>query len=233
MGELLPNAPLERAVFEVRFPGEPAVEGKRHEFFEKIRDEFPKVYVPRAKEGTSPSLQHYQFRNETETENLAVAINSFYYICFKYQGFKSFKSRFLKYFQIFTEIYPLRKLSRTGLRYIDHIPILRERGIIPLADYLNFGFRIPDSIPENLELIQASFTTELTEGKLHLGIQYQQVEEPVKREVLVLDFDHFFEEEIAPSEVESYIDASHRWTKKIFLDLVSEKYLAIMKGETA
>ncbi len=64
--EVYPHAPLIEAVFEIRFPGEPAVECQRDEFFEMVRDQFPRVHVPKVTSGQWPSLLPYHFRTDDE-----------------------------------------------------------------------------------------------------------------------------------------------------------------------
>ncbi|MCK5244887.1 MAG: TIGR04255 family protein, partial [Desulfobacterales bacterium] len=52
--EVYPNSPLVEVVCEVRFPGELAIECRRDEFYEKIRDRYPTILFPKAGDSLSP-----------------------------------------------------------------------------------------------------------------------------------------------------------------------------------
>lgn len=231
MTEVLKNSPLIETVCEVRFAGEPAVESRRDEFFEAIRTEFPKVFVPILKEGEAPALSPYTYKSVEESEWLNVAINKFSLITFKYPGFEAFRLKFLKYFRIFCEKHHIKKLNRFGLRYIDHIPILRERGKIPITNYLNFGFEMPQSIPKEYNDFGTVLVTEIGEGTLRILVQYQQLPDPQKTEIIVLDFDYYLTENLTSERIEEYLEISHKHTKQIFLDIIAEKYMRVIKGE--
>ena len=164
MAEIFPHAPLKSAVFEVRFPGELLIEARRYELQEKIRDVYPKLYVPNAQEGTSPALQPYTFQNAEATDSVSIAINSFAVRTSQYQGFAHFKAQFLSLFELFQELFHVQKLTRTGLRYINHIPIFRDNSVIPLTDYLKVGFQFPDEISGDCEELTFASTRRLAEG---------------------------------------------------------------------
>lgn len=231
MAELFPNAPLRDATFEVRFLGELIIEARRHEFREKIRSKYPKLYVPNAQPGVSPPLQPYSFKDQEETTSLNLAINTFSMTTSRYLGFEAFKTEFLSSFDLFQEIFRIPKITRTGLRYVNHIPVLRESGVIPLKDYLNVGLRLPTSIPEAYEDFSLFFVTRVGEGKMRCIVQYQ-VEQPQGRGFLVLDFDYSIEGDLEPSRMSEFLEVSHRHTKEIFLSLLTDDYISVMRGET-
>jgi uncharacterized protein (TIGR04255 family) len=231
MTEIFKNAPLVQAIFEVRFSGEPAIESRRHEFYDLVRSEFPKVYVPTVQAGEAPSLKPYTYKNEKESDELNVGLNRFSFITLDYPGYQSFRGRFLKYFVPFRQIYGLSKLNRTGLRYVNHIPVLREKGMIPLSNFLNFGYKLPPSIPEEIESLGTFLTVTIGDGHLRIVISHEELQDPTRSEVIALDFDYFLDQDLVADRVEQYLDKSHEHTKKIFVDLVSEKYLQVMRGE--
>lgn len=232
MTEIFKNSPLIQVVCEVRFPGEPAVECHRDEFYESIRTEFPKVFVPEAKHGEHLALSPYTFKNEEETELINVAINRFSLMTFKYQGFDLFRVQFLKYFKLFCQRYRIGKLNRLGLRYINHIPILRNKeGIIPLSDYLNFGYKLPESIPQTLTELGTVLVLKRGEGHLRILIQHQQLEDPQRTEIVLLDFDYNLTQDLTSDRIGAVMDISHQHTKDVFLNIISDRYLQVMRGE--
>ena len=135
------NQPLVEVASEVRFYGEPAVETKRDQFFEKIRDIYPLVYVPPIKEGTHPSLQHYRFEKEDLSAGVTLALNSIGYFQRQYEGATKYINEFVRVFEIANKIFNIRTYSRVGWRYINAIPYVRENSLIPLSRF----FRNPPS----------------------------------------------------------------------------------------
>jgi uncharacterized protein (TIGR04255 family) len=234
MSDLFPNAPLVTAVFQLRFAGETAVETARVAFQEATRDRLPKLYVPKAVTGQAPALQGVTFRSEDESESVELAINSFTYYTSRYRGFADFKQRILANHQVFARYVTIHRLTRVGLRYINHIPILRASptAAIPLQDYLNLRLALPSDIGADLTELNTAFTVRMAEGKLRILVHHQTVPEPPEREILVLDFDFAQEDQLDVQRIEEYLDRAHRHTKQIFIDLISPRYLPIIKGET-
>jgi hypothetical protein len=73
--EIYPNAPLQGVVFEIRFPGEPAIECHRDQFFQMVRQEFPQVLVPKLREGDAAALTPYHFVSEDNSRALLTAVD--------------------------------------------------------------------------------------------------------------------------------------------------------------
>ncbi len=231
MSELFPNAPLREVTFQVRFPGELAIEAKRHEFHHKIRSNYPKLYVPKAQPDVAPALQAYTFKNEEETTSIGLAVNTFFLTTLRYLGFEKFKAEFLSVFSLFQEMFNIQKFSRTGLRYVNHVPALKEQGIIPLKDILKIKIQSPIPISDAYEEFLLVFAARLGEGKLRCITQYQS-EQPQGREFILLDFDYFIEGELEPKRINELLEISHSHTKEVFLSLLTEDYLSVMRGET-
>jgi len=231
MSELYKNPPLIEAVFEITFPPELSIETKRDEFYKKIRNEFPEINLPLQTDQEPYPLKNYLFRDTKHEKGVAYSINKFSYHCYKYYGFARFKEESLKYLKMFAEYFGIKSLERTGLRYVNHIPILSEDGVIPIERYLHFGYRLPDSIPEKYNLLHTVIFVKLGEGNLRILIQYQKLPDALQSEIILLDFDYFLEGKLSFSNIETYLDDSHKHTKKIFEDLTTEEYKIIMRQE--
>ena len=50
-------------------------------------------------------------------------------------------------------------------------------------------------------------------------------------EKLLLDFDFGQHANLQVGQIESYLELAHRHTKQIFMDLISDKYLPVLRGE--
>jgi uncharacterized protein (TIGR04255 family) len=234
VADLLPNAPLVLAIFQLRFAGETAVEAGRVAFQEATRDRLPKLYVPKTIVGQAPSLQGVVFRSEDESESVELAVNAFTYYSSRYDGFSSFKERVQSYLEVFNRSVKIHRLTRAGLRYVNHIPILRASptAAIPLDDYLNVGLRLPATLGADLTEVNTAFTIRMAEGTLRILVKHERIAEPRDGEILVLDFDFAQEDNLNQAQVEEYLDRAHAHTKRVFSDLISAKYWPIMRGET-
>ncbi len=221
------NAPLVEAIFEIRFPVELSIESGKDKYYEKIRDKFPQVFIPKTATSEAYALEPYQFKNVEETEIIRFSINKFSFITQKYSSFCEFKQKCLDYMNSFFELYKISILKRTGLRYINHIPISKEGEFIPLEKYLTFGYKLPNTISNKFSMLSSEFVTKIEDGKLRTFIQYEREPE----ETILLDFDYFLEKELVSSKISEYLEKSHYRTKEIFLSLITEEYKKIMEGD--
>ena len=225
------NPPLVEAVFEIRFPAELSIECRKDEYYEKIRSQYPNIFVPRIIDPEPYPLKNYRFENSDKSKLVQFSISKFSFHCKKYKTFEKFGKESLKYTELFCKHYSISRLKRTGLRYINQIPIKRERGIITLFDYLKFGYILPDAIPNQMELFNTVLLTKVGKGKLRMSIHSEELGIPEGIEVIVLDFDFFFEGDLTADNLQNYLEESHLHTKKTFESLISDEYRDIMKEE--
>jgi uncharacterized protein (TIGR04255 family) len=231
MADIYPNAPLDETIFEVRFPAELSIECKRDEYYEKIRSNFSNIFVPQYEAGKSYSLHPYSFRNNDHSEIINLSVNTFSYHKKKYEGFQIFKNKTIEYLETLFQIYKIKILKRTGLRYINYIPLERENGIIPMHNYLKFSYKLPDSISSNFEALETALLSKIGEGKLRTAIGLAKLTKDPQVEAILLDFDFYFEENLEVSKLELYLDNSHNYIKQAFEDIISDEYRNIMEGE--
>ena len=226
-----PNAPLVEAVFEIRFPGEPSIECRRDEFYELIRDKYKIIYVPKLKPGQSPALQPYQFKQENHEASVMTAINSFAFSVKRYEGFNKFRPEAIRLLKLFCEKFKIKKLNRIGLRYINVIPYVREKNIVPLTDYLNISIKLPSAFSEHFKNFDLIFVSQTAGGLITTRIE-QILKEDGTEEAILLDFDFYKEENLQSSQLEGYLDESHLQTKKMFEEIITDTYRNYIKGET-
>lgn len=231
MSKLYKNPPLVESVFEIRFPPELAIECRKDEYYDKIRSEFPEINLPLPDSPEPYPMRNYLFRDSKKEKGIQFSINKCSFHRYKYLGFSQFKEETLRYLGLFAEKFRIQTLYRTGLRYVNHIPILREDGVIPLGKFLNFGYKTPKSIPEAYDFLHTVLFVKLGDGSLRVLIQYRKLPDEKETEIIILDFDYFFEGNLEFSKIESYIDESHKHTKQIFEDLIKDYYKRIMDME--
>ena len=228
--EIYPNAPLKETIFEIKFPGEPIVECHRDLLFNEIRDEYPNVLVPKTITGKAMSLEPYNFVSDDNKSGFMLSLNTFAYFTKDYKGFSIFKNTVIKYFNIFKELYKIKKIDRTGLRYINIIPFIRnENDIFPINHFLTISLKLPDSIPPNFKELRINFKSKTAGG--YITTQILPAFNNKNDEAIILDFDYAKSEDLTMDRLNDYLDESHTHTKKIFKELITKEYLQVMRGE--
>lgn len=228
--EVYKNPPLVEAIFEIIFPGEPAIECNRDKFFERIRGVYSKVLVPKSFEGKAMALEPYRFQREDGTSEIMLGVNRIAVSCKKYEGFRSFKKETTRVFSVFGELFKVRKLNRTGLRYINIIPFAREGKIIPINRYLNIKIALPKSIPTDFKNLNIIFVSQTKTGSITTRIT-PVISQDKTQEAIILDFDYAKEENLTFSSIQKYLDESHHHTKYLFEQLITDDYKKVMRGE--
>lgn len=232
ISEIYPNSPLEEVVFEIRFPGEPVVEGRRDIFYDLVRKDYPKVLVPSTKEGSFVALEPYRFEKEDASSGVMLAINKLSYYSRKYPGFKEFRKESLGLISKFRKAYPrISKLSRTGFRYVNIIPFTREEGLIPVENFLTVSLKVPGTIPEKYNNISIGFISESDGGSITTRIETMATADK-SGEAMLLDIDYAKEKKLTVTAVNKYIDESHKRARQVFEDLITENYRLFLRGET-
>ena len=231
MSRLYKNPPLIEAIFEIRFPGEPAIECHRDEFYKRIRNEYPRILVPRMKAQRFPALEPYRFEKQDKSSGIMLAINKFSYYSRKYPGYTKFQKESMGLIQGFGNIFNLDKLNRTGWRYINIIPFTRETGNIPLKRFLNLRLITPKSMPDQFENISIVFILKVNGGSITVKLESMMTEDK-KNEALLLDFDYVKVKNLAFRKVKSYMQESHRFTRTLFEELITNNYRKYLRGET-
>ena len=227
---IYPNSPLVEVVFEIKFRGDPIVECRRDIFFDFVRKDYAKVFVPPTKEGSFVALEPYHFEKEDRSSGIMLAINKFSFYCRKYQGFALFKKEAVRLIDIFKKSYPkINVLNRTGFRYVNIIPFTREEGAVPLDKFLNVKLRLPATIPEKYKNISVGFIAKTNGGSITTRIETLLAADK-SGEAILLDIDYAKEEGLSINNVKKYLDESHKYSRQLFEDLITDAYRMYLKG---
>lgn len=227
--DVYPNSPLAEVVFELRFAGEPAIECRRDEYFETIRRDFPKAWVPNAKMGKPPALQPYQFKSEDDGETVMVAINRFAYSTKQYAGFPKFKPRAMRLAKGFCQQFGIRKLNRIGLRCINIVPFVRDAGRVPWQQFFTVRMNLPLDAFDCLTNANFAYEAKCNAGTITARIAC--VRSDTVNEAFVLDFDFAKTDGVTAAKLPSALQEAHDNTKRVFQEIVSDQYKAVMRGE--
>lgn len=231
-GALYPNAPIQEAVFEIRFPAEPAIECHRDEFYELIRSDYGVVHVPKVKSGDAPALEFYKFSRADDSATVMVTLNRVAYSVKRYEGFQVFKKEASRLIGLFGKTFRIGSLKRTGLRYIDMIDVVRDGAEMPIANFLNVGVRLPENFPGHVMQFEVAVVSQTPGGSVTTRIQPVRSEDQ-KKEAILLDFDYAKEGDgLSITKLDEYLEESHRHTKEMFEQLITPSYRQYLKGET-
>lgn len=221
--------PLVEAVLEIRFPTELSIEGDKDKYYREIRKEYPKVYFPYQVREPYPLIP-YQFRSEDQKNIIGFSVNRFSIHTHDYRGFVNFKPQCLKYVTLFCKLYAIKNLTRIGLRYINHIPFLREKNKIPINRYVKMELSVPNLASNKFDSIQISFQTESEKnGKFRISVGNEELRDTQKTETILLDFDYFLERDLVSSKLSIYLEEAHKHIRKMFLGMLTEEYKDFMK----
>jgi len=227
ISEVYPNSPLVEVVCELRFPGELAIECRRDEFYEKIRDRYPTIMVPKVGDGLAP----YCFENEGRTAEIMLAINRFSFHERKYSGHKRFIKEFIDSVKTLSQTYSLKKLARVGWRYINVIPFTREDGIVPLQRFISVNVNLPEGVSDQFENLSMVLISKVPNGTITTRIE-SIIRSDDQQEALLLDFDFALTEKITFSRINSCVIRAHEQTRAIFENLITDDYRQYLRGET-
>lgn len=225
-----PNSPLEGVVFEIRFPGEPAVECHRDEFFAMARAEFPTVLVPKLQPGEAVALSPYRFQRADSSASLMTALNLFAYQTSRYPGFPKFKNDALQWVKVFGKRFEISRLTRTGLRYTNIIPYAPGEAF-PVADFFDISVKLGVVESTSFSRFQLSAVIPSTSGQLTVQIQEMEGVNGIESAIF-LDFDFAMSgTELHIDRVEDYLEDSHTETKRLFEGLLTSRYRSFLRGE--
>ena len=227
---IYPNSPLKEVVFEVRFKGLVAVECHRDEFYREIAEEYPNVLVPHIDQNTPPALQAYKFEKEDKSAGIMTAINKISYYSREYPGYKKFRKETLRILKIFNKIFKLKKITRTGWRYINIMPYAREEDIIPLKRFLNLDLHLPLEDSDSFKNIDVKLHVPI-KADLFVVIIRSIINFINKQEALVLDLDYSKNKDLEYNKIEDYIKESHGFARDFFEEIITEQYREYLKGE--
>ncbi|MDH5218713.1 MAG: TIGR04255 family protein [Gammaproteobacteria bacterium] len=234
---IYPNQPLVEVVFEIRFPGDVRIECERHLFWEKIKEDYPNILVPRPNPEQAVALMPYRFRSKDQSMTVLVSLNTFAVSTTVYPGYKEFSKEVLRLYEIFGSLYKLEKLNRVGWRYVNVIQFVRENRTIPLSNFLTLGFKVPESIPEEFINLNLVFESEHKGASVITRLETIESTTSVvgSKEALLLDFDYgkvpSDDEELVFPKVPEYLDMAHSKTRQLFEEFITEDYRQYLKGD--
>ncbi|MCL5408850.1 MAG: TIGR04255 family protein [Candidatus Omnitrophica bacterium] len=210
---------LAEVIFEIRFPAELSIESQKDRYYERIRKHFPQILIPKTATSEAYGLEPYKFASKEWNRFIAFSINKFFYISNEYQNFQIFRQELqdclIPFLKLHSQISTLKKVS---LKYTNRFPISRKAELIPLEDYLNYEYKLPDGIPNQFTSFFSDFTSKTKDGNLRMHVQYEN-----EKEELVLGLEFFFDNQLIVSQIPEYTNNAHEYIKKAFFSLLKNQ----------
>jgi len=233
--EVYPNSPLKDVACEIRFPGEMEIECNRHRFWQEIRSDYPKIYVPKTDPRSYPALQHYRFGAESGTRKVSVALNSLAFSDPEYDGHEDFEKEFFRVVDIFrTQFKRIKILSRIGWRYINLIPFAREGDTVPISRFLNAELLVPDNALRRPKAVDIRVESRSDDGIsiLRLATVNRTVDAEESQEALLLDIDFVCDgPDLNIKDYKKHIQAARLHNRSLFEAIITDEYRKYLRGE--
>lgn len=228
--EIYPNSPLVEVVCEIRFPGDLAIECRKHEFHRAIKDVYPTIFAPHVESGQPVATKPYRFEKTDKEAGVMLAVDRFAYYEKQYESHKTFIREFLRLAGVLSDIFHLDKLDRVGWRYINIIPFSRENGILPIRRFLNLGVKVPEGVSDDFENIRMVLISREPGGAITTKLQ-SLIRPDDNQEAFLLDFDFAMTESLRFSKLATYIKQAHDHTSSLFENLITDEYRQYLKEE--
>jgi uncharacterized protein (TIGR04255 family) len=235
--ESILTPPLQQAVIEVNFPGDPRAELARGSFFEQIREAFPLLFTPNmGSETRNPAQAPYLFRNLDQTVAVGIGINSFVYMIEgskAYPGHDTFFRQANVLLRNFVQLASLREeMSRVVLRYVNEFPILRQPdgGIEVTPLEIDSIFTFPNHKKENLLGVGLISEYRIEDSVVRYIIDAPRSEENHLESAATLDLTHTYQGKINLLDVENRLYAAHSVLKSTMMKIIDEKYRKLVGG---
>lgn len=227
--EVYPRAPLVEVVFELRFPGEPAIECHRDEVFQFVRESMPLVKVPEASSPENFKFRTYQYTSEDNSLTVMSGLNLLSFSNKRYTGFANFKKQLIPVFKFVIERFKLKALRRFGFRYINAIPFTREGGAMPIGKFFQSKFDLSPKMPGKMEQCAVAVVQKLDAGKVIARIE--GMKRSSGEEAFLLDLDYFRNEGLEISRFEDYLEEGHGGAKGFFENIITDQYRNFLRGK--
>ncbi len=170
------HPPLTEVAFEISFPRQFIVENRIAEFQQALLNSYPVssdeliIRMPPAVAFGKPArpgathftpVRTFVFKNPLETRTVKVSPVNVNFVVTDYKDFSDYQAALLNILQPALRIFEIRRTDRIGLRYINRIPMLRQKGVLAFQDYVHS--------PIDLRLFSQGLSGFLVE--IHLGAE--------------------------------------------------------------
>jgi uncharacterized protein (TIGR04255 family) len=125
------------------------------------------------------------------------------------------------------------KLNRLGWRYVNVIPFQRERGVIPLRQFLAVELSFPEPLSDKLRTIDAKLQIETPSGLARIHLASIDHKERPGVEALLLDLDTSTERpDLRIANCINEIEVLRKEGRRLFEDMITDDYRTYLRGET-
>lgn len=243
--KVYPNPTVKEVNFQLNFPNLFLIESKIGDFQFEIMDEFPDsellikrhVVFAQSTKGfdelkqdsdQEPHTKVWQFSSE-KGYRINVTTKSIHITSNMHKSYNMGDNKFRDIIEFvvskFLKVFPIKKIKRIGLRYVDHAPIFKKENK-DFKQCYNTTFPLSRFKIENA--IEMSFGTIVKRGNYFL--RYIEVLPKDKDDLLILDFDGYAQDIKTGKWLET-LDNIHLIIRKEFENSIKEPIYKYMEKE--
>jgi uncharacterized protein (TIGR04255 family) len=220
------SPPAKEVQLWVQFNYSLAVSDFRSKFADKVKADFPTVYIPEQSQ-MKYDFGDYALYSANSAEHLEVGVGYFRLVTSSYPGFGPFSDKFLQNLRKFSESYGIQSFVHFTLRYSNQLPM-------PEGKAFQDCFEIELKLPENL-----SYLSFAAKGLMLLqqqeGFVAAEFDPQVEGNRIVsygLNLSFAAQKDFPLEEVQKLARQGHEHLHRFFFSILKEQYLAFLQGPT-
>lgn len=235
---------LSDVIFKIDFPVIlELTENPPRQFQNKIINDFPilepikQIDIEIKRQETTQVLSTlWKFKNEDNSNLIELKINSLAVIQKKYTDYQDFKKLINIANKAIFDIYPITKINRLGLRYINQIN-LEEPKFFEWEDYINNSLlgglkfiKIKNKIRRIMQSIRITPEEDIILN-LVSGIFNSTYPGKIVKKEFILDYDCFTKIQFDKETLEKKVDKFHKIIVKYFKKSITDKFRKKLNNE--
>ncbi len=240
LGEFFPNNFLIRVAFEIRFPADLTMKDNINNYQGKIKELFP-VYEERytvkfpVQDMEKGNLINYAFKNNINESEIYLNTYSIFGLGTKiYPGFEDFLKIFIENLRIFKDFFNIESTTRLGMRYINNIPLEKDKINSNKLKNNYFDFCLTEDQEYNFENQYIDLRFNHDEYEIHKQLVFQKGQQNFYE--VIIDLDNSYKEKILIkedlNELEKKLNELHNLIKIKFFEIIREEFLEILRKKS-
>lgn len=200
----------------------------KSDFYERIKNNFPKIIFPENKYLKYP-MGDVNFFTAQFDKIIEINTNLFSFSDFKYQDFNTFKQNLKENFEKFIKIYGMNEFKSFNFAYENIIDLKKEIGD-KFKDYFTINFDFKGKKEKIFLATIGSFAFKVEGGLLSFDIAPQYSEKNVTEKYkFTINFISSLASKVNMDRLFISINSAHEFIDDIFENSLTDKYLKILR----
>jgi uncharacterized protein (TIGR04255 family) len=224
--DFYPNQQLVEVSCDIRFPVSLEIQNKSYLMQKILEEKYPDISILKNKKKLTDV---YKFEDSDKSSWVIFSNDRFSFSTNKYKGHKDFIKTFLDLSKKFKEYYNVKKILRLGWRYVNVVPFVREKGLVPISNFFKISLNMPKDIPDQTGYFNLISNIPYKNGEILFRLS-SLTSEDGEIEALLLDHD-FALNDFMSNEIEVKINDAHIIARDLFEKYITDNYRKYLKGE--